>query len=101
MKSKTKNKRKSSSRWIPFSTKISALVFAVFGCIYIYTTVFLPNSSAGLSVENEELIAEIKEDTAAIQKLKAKIADLEGKGHVLGMLEGQMQEDRSHVYYYE
>lgn len=101
MKSKTKNQRKTSRNRVPFSTKISFLVLAAFGCIYIYTTVFLPNSSAGLSVENEKLIAEIKEDTAAIQKLKTDIAGLEGKGHVLGMLEGQMQEDRSHVYYYE
>lgn len=100
---KTKHKMSSRSKKKSRANKQLIVSLIVFGCCFLAycgTRLFLQSCSNTLAVQNQTLTLDIEERTAKIESLKSEITKLQEKSRVLGMLEGQVYDNKNNVYYY-
>lgn len=76
------------------------MVFLIGAFSFLGTKLVLQSYSTALAVQNQKLTSEIGERTTAIDALETEIAKLQEKSRVLGMLEGQVTDNKNNVYYY-
>ncbi|UNT97039.1 hypothetical protein [Allobaculum mucilyticum] len=81
-------------------TMISGLIFTLCLGYFLVAKLVLQSYSNSLAVQNQTLTNEIEQRSTAIDALKSEITELQEKGRVLGMLEGQVYDNKNNVYYY-
>lgn len=81
-------------------TMISGLIFTFCLGYFLVAKLVLQSYSNSLAVQNQTLTNEIEQRSTAIDALKSEITELQEKGRVLGMLEGQVYDNKNNVYYY-
>lgn len=79
---------------------ISGLIFTFCLGYFLVAKLVLQSYSNSLAVQNQTLTNEIEQRSTAIDALKSEITELQEKGRVLGMLEGQVYDNKNNVYYY-
>ncbi len=79
---------------------ISGLIFTLCLGYFLVAKLVLQSYSNSLAVQNQTLTNEIEQRSTAIDALKSEITELQEKGRVLGMLEGQVYDNKNNVYYY-
>lgn len=100
MKTKHRTSSRAKKRKGYRQLTISVAAFLLCGAIFIGTRLFVQSASNELAVKNQTLTLDIDSRTAKIESLKSEITKLQEKSRVLGMLEGQVYDNKNNVYYY-
>lgn len=102
MQTGTRKKAEKKTRRRRFTVKTAIYaVFAVTLLAYVGSTLLLGSHNTRLAVKNQDLLGDIDERSAAINRLEGEITELQEKNRVLGMLDGQVSDNGGNVYYYD
>ena len=74
------------------------IAFALSFCFYCATKIGLNSYNITLSVEDQNLAAEVNETQKQIDELQAEVNNLQDKTRVLGMLGNDVKDNQDNVY---
>lgn len=102
MKTAQKRVNKKHNRKVTLRPEVLlCAAFILSALFYCFTKIGLNAYNITLSVEDQKLAAEVNQKQELIDELQTEVNNLQDKSRVLGMLEGQVQDNQNNIYIME